>query len=210
MTENAIDHSKSSKELPEVVILTGKKKSGKDTVADYLINHHGYVKYAFATHLKAALHRIDPILDFEHVNNQIIPVRVSDAFRKCSNNEDKVKEDYPEYRNFMQKFATDGIRHVKPDFWTCLLLDDVAEHKSRYGNKIVITDVRFDNEDVAATAISGNYVKWEVIRPSLVPDLYSSHSSENGLSDSIIKEYTPIINDGTLIDLYNKIDELLS
>lgn len=36
------------------IVLIGKMGTGKDTVADYLVQHHGFAKYAFATKLKQA------------------------------------------------------------------------------------------------------------------------------------------------------------
>ena len=37
---------------PALILLSGKKFTGKDTVADYLINYNGYTRVAFADQLK--------------------------------------------------------------------------------------------------------------------------------------------------------------
>ncbi|GIQ87622.1 higher eukaryotic phosphomevalonate kinase [Kipferlia bialata] len=38
--------------------ITGRKRSGKDTVADHLIGHHGFTKYQIASPLKQAVHAL--------------------------------------------------------------------------------------------------------------------------------------------------------
>lgn len=46
-----------------LIALSGAKRSGKDTLADMLVNERGYVKYSFATPIKDMLLDLDPFLD---------------------------------------------------------------------------------------------------------------------------------------------------
>ncbi|MGG1445028.1 AAA family ATPase [Brevibacillus laterosporus] len=47
--------------LPNVKIaLTGKMRSGKDTVADYLAEHYGFIRFAFGDGIKRVCHELFP------------------------------------------------------------------------------------------------------------------------------------------------------
>lgn len=209
-----------SNDLPNVIILCGKKGSGKDTIADYLVSKYSYTKVAFADELKSMIRRIDPIVGYSlnYLGNgengelkiKAVPIRVSGAFALCYDNEIHVKEKYPEYRNFMQKLGTNGVREIDPDFWIKHTIEK-ARSLLNEGKRVVITDARFDNESNAAYAISNSVLCLEVIRPSIENDEYSNHSSETGISNSVKKKiFDPIENSGSIKDLYAKIESVLN
>ena len=43
-----------------IVGLSGYARSGKDTIADYLVENHGFIKLSFATPMRQALYNLDP------------------------------------------------------------------------------------------------------------------------------------------------------
>jgi dephospho-CoA kinase len=49
-----------------IIGITGKKFSGKDTLGDYFVNNHGYIRLAFADALKNACAEIFGF-DFEQL-----------------------------------------------------------------------------------------------------------------------------------------------
>ena len=45
-----------------IIGLTGYARSGKDTVANYLVEHHGYTRVAFADAIRDALYELNPYI----------------------------------------------------------------------------------------------------------------------------------------------------
>ncbi len=104
--------------------LVGWMRSGKDSVADWLIEHYGYRKMGFAVALKAEVARGAgyPIeeLDKEPVRSQI--------------------------RQVLQVWGTEFRRGQDPDYW----VKQAEDHINCWGgvdpHPLVFTDVRFQNE----------------------------------------------------------------
>ena len=160
-----------------VIGLTGRARSGKDTVADYLVEKHGFKKLSFAGPLKQVALAADPYLgmDVRHPGHLI---RLSEALEYLT--EDQVKALYPEYRRFLQKLGTEGVRAIDPAFWikAATRRIDGAHSSARF----VFTDTRFMNECQAIWRDmrrhdSVNEV-WHVNRPSLPPLESDAHPSE--------------------------------
>lgn len=68
----------------------------------------------------------------------------------------------------------------------------------------VIDDVRFFNEAQMIKSLGGS--TWKIVRPGLIPP--RGHASEGSLNDWDGFDHV-IVNDGSLQDLYDKIDALL-
>jgi hypothetical protein len=118
--------------MPTIVGLTGEKGHGKDTVADHLVRHHGFVKLSFAGPLKDG---VAAIFGFDR---------------------DRMEEDreYKEGttawgaspRHYLQWLGTDILRkHVSPDFFI-LRMEKELDEVMQQGKNVVISDARFDNE----------------------------------------------------------------
>jgi hypothetical protein len=73
-----------------LICLTGAARSGKDSVADRLVERHGFAKISFAAPLKQALRATDPILGF-HPYKPGELVRLSEAL--ANETEDAIKSD---------------------------------------------------------------------------------------------------------------------
>lgn len=153
--------------------LMGAKGSGKDSVADILVEHHDYIKVAFADPLRAMAEAIDPVVgrwsdltrnpvgEFIHYNEALKRWGYRDA-----------KERFPEMRRFLQRLGTEaGRKVVHPDFWTDMFRDKVMELGH---DKIVASDCRFQNEVDFVRQMNGEV--WTVLRPDCDPE--DAHESE--------------------------------
>ena len=94
-------------------------------------------------------------------------------------------------RRFLQDLGV-ACRGLDPDYWVRPVLLDLP-------SKLVITDVRFQNDAIAITR-AGGLVIW-IERPGV--EAVNQHVSEHDLAEWNFDG--AIINDGTLADLANKV-----
>jgi hypothetical protein len=181
----------------KILGICGKKRSGKDTAGEYLIEKYGYIRYAFG----------DPVKDI---------CRVMFKFT-----EDQLYGDKKEIvdqrwgitpRESFQKIGTDfgqqALHKIIPgitgqvrtrQFWTKHFQLWVNEQlKNNPDIKLVITDVRFKHEAKIIKEFGGSIIKIE--RDGLSKDKHISETELENVSASIVK------NNGTLEDLYKKLD----
>ena len=177
--------------------IIGKKRSGKDTTGDYLVNNKGFVKYSFANPLKRGAMEI-----FGFTDDQV--------FGDSKDTVDPIWGVTP--RLVLQVMGTelfqyDIQKHI-PEFEVIGRKIWVKRFKQWYENNkhlnVVICDVRFQHEADAILELGGNV--WKVQRPSIIS--VDEHPSEKEM-DSITGITSEIINNGTLDDLYHNVDTLL-
>jgi hypothetical protein len=105
--------------------LVGLMRSGKDSVADWLIEHYGYRKMGFATALKAEVAR-------------------GVGCRPEQLNEEPLKS---QVRQVLQVWGTEFRRGQDPDYWVRKAADAIYwQPGTRRIDPLVFTDVRFQNE----------------------------------------------------------------
>lgn len=175
-----------------VLALAGPKECGKDTVADLLVTHCGFVKLAFADALRAEVSdafAIEPLYlvrreTKEHpMSSLALSKCLSSGFvgRVLINHQDQsaaVDRDAPRSpRQIMQWWGTEYRRAQDPNYWTKQTSAQISYMmRERLANRFVITDCRFDNEAAMVRQTHGGQV-WQVKRPGRdVPD--GSHVSE--------------------------------
>jgi len=109
------------------------------------------------------------------------------------------------YRELLQTLGTEWGRDVvDSEIWT-KLAKKRARNCIRLANKsVVFTDVRFDNEAKMILMAGGTIIK--IIRPGHEKISKSYHVSESGVSKEFISD--TIINDGSLTDLYDKVEDI--
>ncbi|MDR6794347.1 hypothetical protein J2X12_002916 [Pseudarthrobacter oxydans] len=190
-----------------LICLTGAARAGKDSVADRLVERHGFTKISFAAPLKQALRATDPILGF-HPYKPGELVRLSEAL--ANETEDAIKQLFPEYRRLLEKLGTEGIRAIDDEFW-------VREAFNRAGqsgnNRIVFPDARFSNEVDAVRygtdgiSWAGTTEAWHVVRPSLVGPVGEQHAS--AVLHGNLGEDREVLNDSTLDDLHSIVDAII-
>lgn len=170
----------------KIIGITGLANTGKDTLADYIIKNNGsYLKTAFAKPIK------DMMIDY-----------LGFTYDQCY--DQKLKQEKDSFwdlspREVMLLIGTQLFReHWRYDFWVKLMEKTIIDHKD---NNYIISDVRFENEAELVKNLGGIVIK--VIRPN--NPIKVEHISEKGFNEKFV-DYT-IVNDGTLVDYYNKINK---
>lgn len=148
-----------------IIGLVGKKRAGKDTAAKFLVEDHGFVRYAFADPLKAAALATDPIISSAPAEIRLSQLVALKGWERA--------KELPEARQYLQRFGVAMREHVDPDVW----LNATMRHVMVESRPVVITDVRFPNEASAVSAAGGLLVR--VLRSSAPND--DGHVSETAL-----------------------------
>lgn len=177
-----------------IIGLSGFARAGKDTVADYLVEKHGFVKLSFATPMREALYRLNPFIQVAEM--QRVPLAsVVDGMGW-----ENLKAESPDIRPLMQRLGTEvGRQMFGEDFWVDLAVKEAAKH-----DKIVFADTRFKNE---ADAIrNGDGQVWRIERPGF--EAANGHISEHDLDDYTFD--TVINNNLDLAGLHTFIEKALT
>ncbi len=185
--------------------LCGMAGCGKDTVADILVNEHGFKRIAFADALRKMARDVNPAIGMEPTFEPDCEgptgmrfVHLDEAID--NHGYEHVKRNYPEARRFLQRLGTEGIRqNVRDTWWVDTAMEAMSADPDAHW---VVTDCRFINE---AQAISDSADGWVVLieRPDLKP-LPGAHASEAGVPEAL-QDYV-IHNDSDLHDLATKVD----
>ena len=170
-----------------IIGLSGYAQSGKNTVADILVDHHGFIQLAFA----------DAIRDFVYEINPLVSCSPTGYLQDLVNLKgwDEAKQE-PQVRKLLQSTGVAGRNMIDEYLWVALTLSQIKDPQE---GKYVITDVRFPNEAAAITSQGGQI--WRIERPGV--DAVNDHISETALDAWVFDE--TILNDGTIEDLKNKI-----
>lgn len=174
----------------KIIGLAGRARSGKSSIADYLVNDYGFQHLAFA----------DPIRDtIEHVFD--VSHQYTDVLYDTG-----IPPHGKSYRELTQTLLDWG-RGLRPDFWILELERRLELIKRGVGDDInvVISDVRYINE---AFWCRQRGQLWHITRPGYNAALTRAHSSEAGIvplgGEALIQ------NTGTLPDLFAHVDRLLT
>ena len=166
--------------------LTGPAGCGKDSVANFLVGH-SFNRYALAGPLKDMLSSMLGI-DREQWDDRVWKEAVLPWLGKSP-------------RQMAQTLGTEwGRQQVHPDLWVMLMLRQWETVRAGVSPRMVVTDVRFDNEAIAIINAGGTV--WKVDREKL-PSV-AEHSSEKGVSPALIEGV--IKNYGTLDQLRQSVD----
>lgn len=182
----------------KIIGLSSRKRSGKDSIGQYLEREHGYTIDYFAKPLKEAVRNIFH-WSKAHTDGPV------------DKGEPDLKEAIDEFwgkspRLVMQLFGTEVGRQIDVEVWVKSLQLRVQQGLASGHVKYVVTDVRFPNERDMIRRLGG--VVWRVERPSLGAsgDLHPSETALDNLTDWD----AVIVNDGSFEDLYLKVQEALS
>lgn len=172
--------------------LNGKKQSGKDTVAQFMLdwaktNDFNARRVAFADQLKVSAARAlgfpeDDALVFcnELKSSGVVSVKCLEYSFEISG------------REFLQRYGTEAHRELfGDDFWIHQVISEDLDHSNEL---LIVTDVRFPNEADAIHCAGGDVIK--MVREGSEED---SHPSEQDLDDSYID--IEILNDSDLDSL---------
>lgn len=170
----------------KLIGLVGAARVGKDTAAEHLVEQYDFSQYAFADPIKEML---EPVF--------------GDLFYG-GHREEEIKWLGKSPRQLMQTLGTEwGRDQVHPNLWVLLAEQAWQREKSRGGCGFVVSDVRFANECEWITRAGGTLI--EIVRPD-APTVADHRSEREALN--LLGRWR-ITNDGTLEDLYARLDEIM-
>ena len=173
------------KKANPIIGFAGKARSGKDTAGKYLVDKYQFAHYYFAKPLKEGAKVMFNLTD-EQIENK-----------------EKVIEQWGKSpRELYQLLGTDVARTIDVGVWVKNAEMFVQKHS---GSSVVITDVRFSNEAEWIRKKGGVVILLESKTRGITN--HTAHSSENGLTTDDVDLI--IENDGTINDLYEKIEQFL-
>lgn len=208
--------------------ISGLASSGKDSIADYLHNHHGFDgKLSFAEELKEICRMAFGLSSYEVSSQEgkrdSFPkplLLTEDRLLKIENwvakthsvkrtpaVESFLGKEFSNARQILQIVGTDIIRSYAPNYHI-----DMVEHRINLGyagNNYVIPDVRFPNEAEFILSKGGLVIKVVRDKSNLTASDYS-HQSENSLESW--DKFAAVINNSEigLHNLYLKVDAFLT
>ena len=185
-----------------VIGLAGEKQSGKDTMADYLVQFEHFEKLSFAKPMKqssaaalgTSVETLERLKENPLARVQLVEIMTGD------NDIVEIHSDIS-VREFWQNYGTEAHRKIPEfgeDVWT-----DMMVSKLDVPGAYVIPDARFENEQRLIKAAGGYVV--HIVRPR--PGRDDGHASEkvdHGLADF------SIVNDSSLDDFCLKVEETLT
>lgn len=184
--------------FPHIAFI-GKKRTGKDTAAGYLVRHAAYTRVAFADPLKEMALGIDPLIPTAYDRGYRLSVRLSKLVRDVG--WEYAKDHYPEVRRILQTSGQSVRRHDE-GFWVGVAMDKVAVADS-WNLPVVVTDCRYPNEAQALQA--RGFLLVRLVRPGL--ESTDTHESETALDD--FHTDATLVNDGTPDDLREQLRALV-
>jgi hypothetical protein len=186
----------------KLIALTGYKRSGKSTVADYLVEKYYFRRLRFANKLKEMLKVLG-------LNEQYIDSRKEiELDELCGKTT----------RYAMQTLGTEwGRKLIGDDIWVKQLQKEMNICINNDIRKFVIDDLRFENEEKFINSLRCNYYyslpfnlnffKVIIIKIERNGCIETDHESETYIK-SIIQDWT-IYNDLSKEDLYKSVDDIV-
>jgi hypothetical protein len=166
-----------------IIGLTGYAQSGKDTVANILVNNYGYTRIAFADKIREFLYETNPMYDSIVGEPLFVRAKVDrDGWEEAKKS--------PQIRRLLQTSGVAARKLFGEDFW----VDQALSGMDVAGN-YVIADVRFENEADKIKASGGQI--WRIKRLGVDP--INGHISETQMDGYPVDQI--FINNGTVVDL---------
>jgi hypothetical protein len=136
-----------------IISLSGKKRSGKTTVANHLISKYGFLEVSWAYPLK------------EIIGKQLFGLTDDHLYGPDEIREETITEWGMSPRRILQVVGTDLFRtSICDDFWVRAGLKVIRKHLSEGNLDIVVSDSRFPNEADALKELGGITVQVRKIK----------------------------------------------
>ncbi|MBR8661149.1 AAA family ATPase [Brevibacillus sp. NL20B1] len=176
---------------PVKIALCGRMRSGKDSVAAYLIEKHGFVRFAFADELK-------------RICRELFPDRFADGSKP---------------RTLLQGVGV-AMREFDPDVWVNACMRHIQDTRDYLVSPInvVITDLRFPNEYERLRAEGFVIIRVNASLETRIQRMIDAgdaftaadleHETERHI-DTFAVDYE-IDNNGSLAELYAQVDEIMA
>ena len=167
-----------------IIGLTGYAQSGKDTVANILVEKYGYTRIAFADKIREFLYDMNPMYDSIAGEPRFVKSAV-DRYGW-----DVAKQD-PHIRRLLQNTGVSARKTFGENHWVVEAFKNIDRDKD-----YVVTDVRFTNEAEWLKDIYNGQL-WRIKRPGV--EAVNSHVSEHELANYKVDQI--FMNGGSLDDL---------
>jgi hypothetical protein len=158
-----------------IVGLFGLKRSGKDSLADHLVNSFGYKKFHFADNLRDVMWEANLYVSDTGERLQDVVNRIG---------WEESKETYPEVRRIMKDLGTNGCRKVLGQH---VWIDALEKQIDATPGRVVIADGRFLDESQWVKSNAGVVVKvqrdWGATQEK---DLHRSESEIDLINEHIL------------------------
>ena len=166
-------------------------RSGKTTVASYLIEHNFHT-VSFAAPLKLMMRTF--LMSYGYGVEEI-------SYLLSEGKHQQIPGIRTTPRRLLQTLGTEwGRSCVHPEVWLMCWKYEANRYLNN-GFSVVVDDVRFPNEAELIHSLGG--VLWHVHRPEAVRT--GSHASEGSLDDFLFDRR--LVNDGSLLDLYSRVKD---
>lgn len=195
------------KSSPLLIGLGGLKESGKDTVADWLVEHAGFAKVGMSESVHEAALRFDPWIRLTGAPSELLELLSADQDEFLLYSEltglltYDVAKRIPKYREALQGIGQDVGRWLAEDIWVRKAEEKISA-LAEAGWPVVLTGVRQRNELDMVIAAGGASV-W-VERPGLVVD---AHPTENSLTAADFQYQ--VLNNRSIERLHARTSQLL-
>lgn len=194
---------------PIFIGLGGLLRSGKDTVADHLVEKHGFVKMGMSDPLHESMMALNPVVKVtpsERAKAEEEGIYIPNEFmryRALTEHMGYVRsKEIADYRRLLQAFGTEVVRDIiDPNSWV-----NIAERRAKAhlvaGTPVVLTGIRFENEFNLVQSLGSPI--W-VERPGLTTA--GTHASESSVHKDMFQFV--VTNDGTLEELFKITDTMI-
>jgi len=183
-------------ETPKLIAFSGLAGSGKSTAAKYLVKKHGFIRVRFANTMKKMVAAM--LEDAGHSAREILEAVDGD------------KKEIPFFalggrtpRYVLQTLGTEwGRKLLGETIWVNITKSKIERILSE-GGKVVVDDVRFQNEADIIGELGGE--TYRIIRTLTASVSEESHQSEMQWLD----EDNAIVNDGDINDLEEQLEDII-
>lgn len=180
--------------IPNIIAICGYKRSGKDTVANFIVENYGYEHYKLAAPLKECIQQLFGFTQEEMEGN--LKEEVHDYWKTSP----RIVMDYIGTHIFQYEIQK-VIPDIKRNFWINNLINR-SNIKNDVNKKIVISDLRFEHE--YNELMKYNTLVIKVVNPKIkMADLSSEKECDN------LKENITLVNNGSEEELYKAIHDVL-
>ena len=155
-----------------IILMTGAKKHGKDSLSFHIENDHSFWKLAFADALKlaAAASMGLSVADFHSQEMKEKPLPGYDGWT---------------YRSYLEDLGTSYFRHKFPGIWVNTVINKIRDARME---RVVISDARFDDEikRIMAAFPAAKVVLANIIDPSRGEELDGEYEPYDVMRNSAI------------------------
>jgi hypothetical protein len=190
-----LDESLELRNLKTIMIIigiSGRKHSGKDTVAQYLSHffnkhEHQIIKIAFADALK------------QEIASAIYKIDLSKVDAKYLMTVKYINDNKDIFRPLMQGWGDFRRKLFSSDYWIKKMDEELLKYSRQYPSVVaIIPDVRFLNEAQYIKSLNGILIR---VERDLPEHAFDNHPSESELTKDNFKWDTVIDNSGSITEL---------